>query len=211
MDRGVLTSKAIVPATVAVAALVLFQLGVDNEGLRQALRATARFSLILFTLVYLAAPLHKLRPSSFSRWLMRNRTVIGLCFGLSISVHIALIVWLFADHRWVVPDGIGPADWLIGMPGLVIVLLMVITSAQTRRRAMTARSWALLHRTGLHLVWFIYTACLIDSFTLKSPPNPAWHYLPLIGLMLVMAGIRFLAWRTPHRAEGLAVIKERSV
>jgi DMSO/TMAO reductase YedYZ heme-binding membrane subunit len=113
---------------------------------------------------------------------------------LSLAVHIFLILWLFVLHNWAIPAGIGLADFWIGIPGLVITALMVITSAKTLRRVMSVKTWSVLHRAGLHLFWFIYTACLIDSFILKSPPYPAWHYVPLIALLLAMAGVRLWAW-----------------
>jgi hypothetical protein len=46
--------------------------------------------------------------------------------------------------------------------------------------------WNRLHRYGIHLVWLIYTACLIESFIEKSPPNPAWRYVPFIGILTVI-------------------------
>lgn len=175
MDKKLVAAKSMIPATLLAGGIVLFEMGVSNEGLRQALRATARVSLPLFALVYLASPLHRLWPSDFSRWILRHRATLGVCFGLSISVHIVLILSLFIHDSGTIPAGITDADFLIGLPGLVLVAAMVVTSAQTIRRAMPARAWAALHRTGLHLVWFIYTACLIDSFSHKSPPYPSWQ------------------------------------
>ena len=148
MDKSLAAVNAMVSATLAVGAIVLLQFGADNEGLRQALRATARFSLVLFALAYLASPLHHLRPSRLSRWMMTNRSIIGICFWLSIAVHIVPIFWLFANHSWAVPNGIGPANFLIGALSLIIVVAMTITSARALKRMMSPRAWRHCTKAG---------------------------------------------------------------
>jgi methionine sulfoxide reductase heme-binding subunit len=193
VDKSLAAVKLMVPLTAVVAIAILTQLGADNHGIREALRATARTSLVLFVLAYIASPLHRIRPSAFSLWLLRNRATIGVSFGLCLSSHIFLIIWLFVRQAPTIPTGVGPADFLIGIPGLIAVVFMVITSARKVRQAMSTLWWNRLHKYGIHLVWFIYTACLIDSFLAKSPPNPAWHYVPLIGLLIAAAAMRLSA------------------
>jgi methionine sulfoxide reductase heme-binding subunit len=201
VDRSLAVIKLMVPLTALVGAGILLNLGAENHGIREALRATARLSLVLFALAYIARPLHQLQPSDFSRWLLRNRATIGVCFGLCLSSHIFLILWLFVLQAPAIPNGVGPADFFIGIPGLVVVVMMAITSAKKVRRAMPPVWWNRLHRYGIHLVWFIYTACLIESFTAKSPPNPAWHYLPLIGILIAIFALRVGA--SMHRSKAV--------
>ncbi len=71
-------------------------------------------------------------------------------------------------------------------------MAMTITSFPRVRRKVSASSWKRLHTIGLYLVWFIYTACLVSSFVEKSPPYPAWHYTPLIGVLILAMLIRVL-------------------
>ncbi|MAN47122.1 MAG: hypothetical protein GYB49_08230 [Alphaproteobacteria bacterium] len=187
--------RLFVPATFLVMALVLLEFGTGDLGTRQALRATARLSLILFALVFVARPLHQLWPSPFSAWALRQRKTIGMCFGISLVAHIGLIIWLFVLHAPEKPEIVGFADLAIGIPGLLITMLMTVTSIRVIRRAMPGKTWNLLHSTGLYLVWFIFTACLINSLLTKSPPYPQWHYTPLIGLLIFIMTIRLLANR----------------
>ena len=185
--------KLTVPLTFLAAVLLLFELGTGPLGIRQALRLTARMSLLLFLMAFIARPLHYLRPSSLSAWLLRNRKDIGIAFGLGLTAHILLIAWLlFSSASWM-PAPVTMLDILIGGPGLVIVIAMTISSRAAIRKRMGRALWSSLHTFGQYLVWFIFTACLINSFSTKSPPHPAWHYLPfIIALWLAMA-LRILA------------------
>ena len=159
-------------------------------------------SLLLFLMAFIARPLHDLRPSSLSAWLLRNRKDIGIAFGLGLTAHILLIAWLLLRSASWMPAPVTMLDVLIGGPGLVIVIAMTISSRAAIRKRMGKALWSSLHTFGQYLVWFIFTACLINSFSTKSPPHPVWHYLPfIIALSLAMA-LRIVAWLRRQRWRG---------
>lgn len=182
-----------VPATFILMTTILLVEGVAEAGTREALRATARLSLVLFLMAFVARPLQQLYPSRLGRWLMKNRSLIGVCFGLSLSAHILLIVWLFVLSAPHIPRSVGFLDILVGGAGLLVVLAMIVTSTAGIRRAMGARAWQRLHLYGQYLVWFVFTFCLISSYAAKSPPYPWWHYVPLFVLLLGAAVLRLAA------------------
>ena len=87
------------------AALLLWFAGTDIGGTELALRMTARASFVWFMLAFVASPLHQLRPSRVSAWLLRHRRALGVTFGLSMAIHVCFILRLFVLHappgrRW---------------------------------------------------------------------------------------------------------------
>ncbi|MCP5058122.1 MAG: hypothetical protein GY937_15560 [bacterium] len=182
--------RALVPLTFLVAAWILLEHGSGETGTREALRGTARIAFVPFILAFVARPLDDLRPSPFSRWLVAERKTLGVSFGLSLSIHLWLILWLFYLSAPALPDVVTVADLTVGALGLAFVFAMVVTSLNRVRASMNPVLWKRVHAFGQYLVWFIFLGCLTDSFGHKSPPYPALHYLPFIGVLVIALGIR---------------------
>ena len=124
---------------------------------RAVIRATAFTSAIPFLLAFVASPLHRLRRSTASRWLMANRRYLGLSVAASHFWHLIAIVALI---RWYGSGGepIGTPTIVFGGGGFVLLGLMAATSNDASQRAL-GRAWGWLHMAGLYVVWvdFIYT------------------------------------------------------
>src|ERR1700742_2311708 len=98
---------------IAVAVAILVKDGVSPDGIKAALRASARFSFLLFWGAYAGGLLRKL-PLGPAQWLARRRRECGLSFAAAHSVHLSLILWLFVisseqpvSTETIVVDGIG--------------------------------------------------------------------------------------------------------
>ncbi|MBW2314366.1 MAG: ferric reductase-like transmembrane domain-containing protein [Deltaproteobacteria bacterium] len=180
--------QATVPLTFLLAVWILSQLGTDEIGTREALRGTARLAFVPFVLAFIARPLHDLRPNQATSWLLANQKTAGVCFGLCMTTHLGLILWLHYLSAPAIPEAVTVADFVIGGPGLFMVFVMLVTSADRVRAAMDADLWRRLHTFGIYLVWFIFLACLVDSSGWK--PYPAFHYLPFIAILVGAMAIR---------------------
>ncbi len=186
--------RLVVPLTFAVGLVVLWSFDFNEQGTREALRATARISLVLFCLAFAARPLHELVGRPATAWLLRERRAVGVCFGLSFSAHVLLIVRLFfLNGTLALPEAVTVADVVIGGPGIVLVVLMTITSAIRIRRAIPAPVWQRLHTFGLYYVWFVYVACLVNSTSAKSHLYPAYHYVPFLVMLGAVLLLRLTA------------------
>src|SRR5262245_27239843 len=96
--RGPALTLAIA-ASVSIAALAaVLADGGGVEGVRLAIRLTARSSLALFCLAFTAGALARLFPGPFTRWQRANRRYLGLGFASSHAVHAAAIVALARLH-----------------------------------------------------------------------------------------------------------------
>jgi DMSO/TMAO reductase YedYZ heme-binding membrane subunit len=193
---------------VASAALVALHLvwfawaGTDEAGLRMVVRASARVSFAIFLLAYLARPARQLWPTPATRWLQRNRRHLGVSFAVAHGLH-GLDILLLARQ-------LGAAFelnlvTLVG-GGLAYVLLaaMTLTSFDRSARWLGPRRWKLLHRVGIHYLWFIFAQNWTGA-ALQSP-----FYLPFALASWGALGIRIAAWRAAtaeQRSPGAEAIR----
>jgi DMSO/TMAO reductase YedYZ heme-binding membrane subunit len=108
-------------------------------------------------------------------------------------MHLWLILWLFYLDRPHIPDSVALADFVIGVPGFFIILLMLVTSSLWVRNNMGIASWQRLHTVGQYLIWFIYTADLIENYAESPIPLPALQYVPFIVTLIAVMAIRLCA------------------
>lgn len=191
-------ARIIVGATLlnlAIAAGLLIVGGTDKDATELALRTTARVSFFWFMLVFVASPIDRLWPSEASAWLVRRRRALGVVFGLSMSIHVGFILRLYALHAPERPPMVTDADFLIGVPGLVLVALLTITSLDVLRERLGPVAWRRLHRTGVYVVWSIFFLCLVDSVGRKDTNHPVLAYGLFIAILLAGMALRVLASR----------------
>jgi DMSO/TMAO reductase YedYZ heme-binding membrane subunit len=200
-EIGIVVGAALVSLTVA--GIVLAAGDAGREATRLALRLTARLSFVYFMVAFVASPLARLRPGALTRWLVRRRRAFGVAFGASMSIHVGCILRLYALYAPERPPMVTDADFLIGVPGLVLVALMTVTSAIAVRRRMTPIAWRRLHRTGLYAVWSIFFLCLVDSVSRKETLHPIAGYYAFIAVLLAGMALRLgAARRLPSPGRG---------
>lgn len=156
---------ALAALTLLMTAAVLAAYPSGAEGLRSAIRATARSSFALFLLAFLASSLVTLLPGAASRQLMRERRYLGLAFAFSHTVHGALI-YLYAQRFpelfWAGRTALAN---LPGSLGYLFILLLCVTSFKTPARLLGQRLWKGLHSTGTWVLAAVF--CL--SFYKRIP------------------------------------------
>jgi DMSO/TMAO reductase YedYZ heme-binding membrane subunit len=188
---------------VACAALVASQAlllaaggGTDEAGLRVLVAGSARISVVLFLLVFVAAPARRFWQNDATRWLLRNRRYLGVSFGIAHFIHlfdIALLALLLGDAFEI------DAATLYG-GGLAYVLLaaMMATSSDRSARWLGPRYWKWLHRAGLYWLWFIF----MQSYTGRAVQMP--EFVPLAAAVWGALGLRIAAWRARRARAGAA-------
>lgn len=180
---------AMLVAAVAIAAHGLA--GGGTEGIRAAIRLTARTSLVLFLASFSASSLACLWPMPATGWLLRNRRFIGVGFALSHLAHAVGIALLFrADPAlfW----QLAPVATLIAGGSVYLVIgAMAATSFDRAVLALGPRLWRQLHWCG---AWFIWATFLATN--LRRLPQGAWYGLA-VALVLAACLTRLLAARMP--------------
>jgi DMSO/TMAO reductase YedYZ heme-binding membrane subunit len=170
-------------------ALLLLVDGTDEAGVRALIRSTARTSLALFLLAFVASSLRRLWRTDVTAWLLRNRRYVGLSFAVSHGLHLAAIVMLargWPESFWTQT----PATTVYaGGLGFVLVGLMAATSSDAAVRWMGQRGWKRLHAIG---AWYLFGVFAL-SYGTRGFVRPS--YLPATIAVYVAAGLRIAARR----------------
>jgi DMSO/TMAO reductase YedYZ heme-binding membrane subunit len=176
--------------------------GSDEAGVRFVVRASARISFLLFLPVYLAAPLRQFRSTPITRWLRINRRYLGVTFGVAHLIHL-LDIWLLAVllgdafQREAIAIVVGGASY-------VFLVAMLFTSFDRTARWLGPIWWGRLHRTGLHLLWFIFA----QSYTGNALRDA--YYVPFALLVWGALALRIAAWRARRRSVGAEPVGARA-
>jgi methionine sulfoxide reductase heme-binding subunit len=192
-------------ATLAVLAVVatIFALeGTGAAGLGMAIRATARTSVVFFTLAFAASALRRRWPNAVTAWLLRNRRQLGVSFAASHLVHLLLILTVagWTVHGFLT---VRPMQTIVG-GGLAYVFLALMTATSFDRTAawLGPRRWRQLHVTGAYYNWFIFALSFFPML-MKSVV-----YWPFAGLV---AGSMILRWLPAPRAATVRADSARRV
>ena len=156
-------------------------------------RWTARTSLALFALAYVARPATQLWPSPLTKRLLRERKWIGDGFAVSHFAHLIGIVAMAADS-WATFVATWDPARTVATVMFAVLFAMAITSIDRVRKAMSKRAWNALHRTGMHMAWFIFTFTYVGRLAIGA----VWA-VPA-ALLLGLAAIRMAAWLRHRRA-----------
>ena len=115
---------------------------------------SVRLSVPWIYLAFAASSLVFLFPGWFSRWLMRNRRYIGLCFAAAMGWQLTFIVWMVTSHWSYYLEGVYLfSDIMIQIPGYIFLFAMTVTSFQFGRRRLSPQQWKILHKTSIYFLW----------------------------------------------------------
>lgn len=193
----------LVALAVAVMAIALAAAaGWGEGGIRLAIRATARTSLVLFCAAFAAAALARRWPSGVTRWLRANRRALGLSFAASHLWHAVAIVAL----AWLHPEALmrltSPVTFIVGGVSYLFIALMAATSFDAAACWRGGRPWRILHAVGAHVVWLNF----VGSEAKRLGVHPG--YWAALALLLAVMALRLLApRRAPVSAGGIGPVQ----
>ena len=198
--------SGITPASVYFGSLILIgapalafvlQGDTSDDDLREVLRISARISLAIYLVIFVARPLNELRPSAFIAELLRNRRLRGVGFAGVMTAHLWFIGW-----RWLELDLPVTARTLIfGGGAYLMLLLMLITSFDKPAQAIGRRNWKRLHRTGLYWLGLVFALTILSR--LQRDPIEPLHFAEAILLVLAVV-IRVVAFLRRHKTSAMA-------
>ena len=123
-----------------------------EEGWRHAARYTARFSFMIFLVVFVARPWHRIWPGRATRWTVLHRRALGLAFATAHFIH------LYALTRFGLESARVPTLSVLigGAVAYVLLAAMVATSNDASVRLLGMRNWTRLHTVGIYWIWFVF-------------------------------------------------------
>lgn len=155
------------------------------DGLRSAIRATARSSFVLFLIAFTASAFAVLVPSPLSKALVRERRFIGLAFAFSHLVH-AVVVYVYTLVDTEFRQSATVANNIPGTIGYMFILLLALTSFKSSARLLGPKAWKKLHVTGMWVIAAVFIYAYVTDIS-KS----AWYVLPF-GLICGAVAVRLV-------------------
>ena len=126
----------------------------NAEGISSLIRLSVRCSVPWLYLAFAASSLRVLFPGAFSRWLMRNRRILGLCFAAGMAWQLVFILWMVTRFWGYYVDEVYVfSDIAVQIPGYLFLIAMTTTSFMPVRRKLSPNQWRALHKTGIYFLW----------------------------------------------------------
>ncbi|MGB0620043.1 MAG: hypothetical protein ACPGVZ_11310 [Myxococcota bacterium] len=164
--------------SVTVAALATTVDLTTGPGVVSMIRTSVRLSTPWLFLAFAASSLVALFPSAPTRWLIRNRRMLGLCFAAAMGWQLVFIVWMLVGHWDFYVERIHPAGGLpLRLVAYSILAVMTATSFANPRRRLGPRAWRILHKGGIYAMWLAVWGTYAETlFVTENPPIVAWVF-----------------------------------
>lgn len=161
--------------------------GWDIDGVRLAIRATARTSLVLFALAFTASALAELMPSGATRWQRRNRRYLGVSFAVSHFIHLGVILVFASLDRELFWKLTNVTTIVLAGTAYLFIAAMTVTSFDRTAAWLGPRNWRLLHLIGGWYIWISFAVAVGKRVPFDS------FYWPVAVLVLAIAVVRLVA------------------
>jgi len=174
-------------AALILAVIVIVALGAGERGTVTALRASARFSFLLFWTAYAGRALTALFGAPFQPLKQRARE-FGLAFAAAHLVHIGLVGWLC----WI---GAAPAVGVFVFFGVAVIFtyLLTLLSIGNLQQLLGQRWWWLLRTVGMNYIAYAFFVDFVND-PLNGSIKHLVLYLPFATLAVVGPFLRLAAW-----------------
>ncbi|PJI38123.1 ferric reductase-like transmembrane domain-containing protein [Ferrovibrio sp.] len=165
------------------------------DGIRVAIRATARTSLLLFLPVFAASALVRLQPNDVTRWLHRNRRYLGVSFAASHILHAMAIIAFAVTDPALFNSMTGMGTLITGGLAYLFILAMAATSFDGAVRWLGVRNWRALHWCGS---WYIAISFVITNAK-RTPDMPVYWLAVTLTLTVIVLRL-FDRWQRRRAA-----------
>jgi hypothetical protein len=126
------------------------------SGVSAMLQLSVQLAVPWLYLAFAASSLAVLVPGKASRWLLRNRRMVGLSFAAGMAWQLLFILWLVFGHRqYYLEHAYSPYDLAEQVPGYIVLIAMTVTSFGPGRRLLSPRQWRGLHKGGIYFLWAV--------------------------------------------------------
>ena len=181
--------------------IVVTMMGADMStasGVSSMIGFSVRLAVPFIFLVVAASSVQILFPGSFSKWWLRNRKYIGMCFAVAMSwqgLFIFIMSYFFRDYYF--ENVYLFRDELEGSIGYIFLPAMVVTSFHFGRKHLSAKQWKLLHKSGIYFLWAYPFSTYWWSLSYYQNPVPLDYVYYWCGFLAF--AVRIAAWGKQRR------------
>ena len=128
----------------------------SSLGISSMIQFSVRLAVPWLFIAFCASSLVAIFPGEFSRWILRNRRMFGLCFATGMAWQLFFIVWLVVGHfDYYIEEAYDYLSLLEQVPGYVLLIAMTVTSFRFGRSKLSPKQWKILHTGGIYFIWFV--------------------------------------------------------
>jgi len=181
--------------------IVVTMMGADMStasGVSSMIGFSVRLAVPFIFLVVAASSMQILFPGSFSKWWLRNRKYIGMCFAVAMTwqgLFIFIMSYFFRDYYF--ENVYLFRDELEGSIGYIFLPAMVVTSFHFGRKHLSAKQWKLLHKSGIYFLWAYPFSTYWWSLSYYQNPVPLDYVYYWCGFLAF--AVRIAAWGKQRR------------
>ena len=125
-------------------------------GVSSMIQLSVRVAVPWLFLAFAASSMAAVFPGAFSRWLLRNRRIMGLCFAAGMAWQLFFILWLVIWHwGYYLEEAYSYFDLAVQVPGYLILIAMSATSFRFGRGKLSPKQWKALHKGGIYFLWAV--------------------------------------------------------
>jgi len=156
VNGGTLFAIVVVPMCLAVL-FTMVEVDLSTAaGVSSMIQYSVRLAVPWLFIAFCASSCLVLFPGEFTRWMLRNRRIWGLCFSSGMAWQLFFILWLVAGHfDYYMEEAYDYLSLLEQVPGYIVLFLMTITSFRFGRSKLSARQWKIVHKGGIYFLWFV--------------------------------------------------------
>ena len=176
--------------------MVVAMLGADlstGAGVSEMIGFSVRWAVPFIFMVVAASSVQILFPGPFSKWWLRNRKHIGLCFAVAMAWQ-GLFIFIMSNffREYYYQDVYLLRDELEGSIGYIFLPAMVVTSFQFGRRHLNTKQWKLLHTSGIYFLWAYPFSVYWWNLSYYENPEPIDYIFYWSGFLAF--ALRIAAW-----------------
>ncbi len=169
-------------AIAAILAVIFIVQGINELGMRVAIRLTARTSCLLFLSAFIASTLPKINSNKLTKWLLKNRRYLGISFAISHGYHALTIVGLV-----IITSGEAYEFDHGGTLGYIFIAAMTATSFRPIATLLSPQVWKILHTVGMYYLWIAFTYSFATRLNISLS-----IYLPFVALLIAAMILRLV-------------------
>ena len=178
--------------------IVVTMMGTDMStasGVSSMIGFSVRLAVPFIFLVVAASSMQILFPGSFSKWWLRNRKYIGMCFAVAMAWQGSFILIMSNFFREYYFTDYVLRDELEGSIGYIFLSAMVVTSFRFGRKYLNQKQWKLLHKSSLYFLWaYAFSVYWWALFYYPYNQNPRAIDYVLYWCGFLAFALRIVAW-----------------
>lgn len=120
------------------------------------IQLSVRLAVPWLFVAFAASSMVNVLPNNLTKWVMRNRRIIGLCFATGMAWQLFFILWfVIGSFDYYMAEAYSYYDLSEQIPGYIILFAMTFTSFKFGRNMISPKQWRILHKGGIYFLWAV--------------------------------------------------------